>query len=233
MGGTLSDWLANKAPIHRKNAAEVVFEDLRGAILSGTIEVGTRLPSEEKLARTYGVSRPIIREAMRSLQTLGLTRSRSGSGSFVIATQQRSELAYGNISARDLDEARPHIEIPAAGWAASRRSPDQVKALLHLCDQMDAHAGSLKWVQMDSDFHTLIATASQNALFARIVAQSRDAMMQQSELVNLLAHRRVVSNEEHRRIAEAIAAASEADARAAMADHLELVKQAIARITQA
>lgn len=229
----MSDWLTGKAPIHRKNAAEVVFEDLRGAILSGKIDVGTRLPSEEKLARAYGVSRPIIREAMRSLQTLGLTRSRSGSGSFVIATQQRSELAYGEISARDLDEARPHIEIPAAGWAAARRSLEQVRALLHLCDQMDAHVGSLKWVQMDSDFHMLIATASQNALFARIVAQSRDAMMQQSELVNLLAHRRVASNDEHRRIATAIAAGSEAEARAAMADHLDLVKQAIARITQA
>lgn len=231
MGGNLSDWLTDKAPIHRKNAAEVVFEDLRGAIVSGKIEVGTRLPSEEKLARTYGVSRPIIREAMRSLQTLGLTRSRSGSGSFVIAAQQRSELAYGDISARDLDEARPHIEIPAAGWAALRRSPDQVKALLHLCDQMEVYVDSLKWVQMDSDFHTLIATASQNALFARIVAESRDAMMQQSELVNLLAHRRVASNDEHRRIADAIAAGSEAQARAAMADHLDLVKQAMARIT--
>lgn len=226
------DWLTGKTPIHRKNAAEIVFEDLRGAILSGKIEIGTRLPSEEKLARTFGVSRPIIREAMRSLQTLGLTRSRSGSGSFVIATEQRRELAYGDVSARDLDEARPHIEIPAAGWAALRRSPEQVRALLHLCDQMDAHVDSLKWVQMDSDFHTLIATASQNALFTRIVAESRDAMMQQSELVNLLAHRRVASNDEHRRIAMAIADGSEADARAAMAEHLELVKQAIARITQ-
>ncbi|SMO40629.1 FadR/GntR family transcriptional regulator [Paracoccus laeviglucosivorans] len=229
----MADWLNEKAPIARKNAAEVVFEDLRGSILSGQVPVGSRLPSEEKLARTYGVSRPIIREAMRSLQTLGLTRSRSGSGSFVISTQQRSELAYGDISARDLDEARPHIEIPAAGWAALRRDAAQVRELLHLCDQMDAHVDSLKWVQMDSDFHTLIAAASQNALFARIVSESRDAMMQQSELVNLLAHRRVASNDEHRRIAQAIAAGSEADARAAMADHLDLVKKAIARITQA
>lgn len=228
----MADWLNEKTPIARKNAAEVVFEDLRGAIMSGQVPVGSRLPSEEKLARTYGVSRPIIREAMRSLQTLGLTRSRSGSGSFVIAAVQRSELAYGDISARDLDEARPHIEIPAAGWAALRRDDAHVTALLHLCDQMDAHVESLKWVQMDSDFHTLIATASQNALFARIVSESRDAIMQQSELVNLLAHRRVASNEEHRRIALAIAAGSEDDARAAMADHLELVKKAMTRITR-
>lgn len=228
----MADWLNGKTPIARKNAAEAVFEDLRGAIISGLVPVGSRLPSEEKLARTYGVSRPIIREAMRSLQTLGLTRSRSGSGSFVIAAIQRSELAYGDISARDLDEARPHIEIPAAGWAALRRDEAQLAALLHLCDQMDAHVESLKWVQMDSDFHSLIATASQNALFARIVSESRDAMMQQSELVNLLAHRRVASNIEHRQIAEAIAAGSEPDARAAMADHLDLVKKAMTRITQ-
>ena len=74
-GEGVQDWLDEKLPISRKNAAEVVFEDLRRAILSGRIPVGSRLPSEEKLGRSYGVSRPIIREAMRSLQTLGLTLS--------------------------------------------------------------------------------------------------------------------------------------------------------------
>ena len=60
--------------------------------------MGSRLPSEEKLGRSYGVSRPIIREAMRSLQTLGLTRARSGSGSFVISDRQQADLAFGDVA---------------------------------------------------------------------------------------------------------------------------------------
>lgn len=227
----MTDWLKEKLPIPRKNAAEMVFEDLRSAILSGQVLIGARLPSEEKLARSYGVSRPVIREAMRSLQTLGLTRSRSGSGSFVISDTQQSDLAYGNISARDLVEARPHIEVPAAGWAAKRRSKAQLDQLCKLCDDMERQEDALKWVRLDSDFHCLIAEASQNALFARIVMESRDALKQQSELVNLMTDRRIASNHEHRRIAAAIAAGIEADASDAMRAHLEQVRRAMTWIT--
>lgn len=227
----VADWLTHKSPVSRKNAAETVFEDLRGAILAGQLPVGTRLPSEAKLAERYGVSRPIIREAMRSLQTLGLTRSRSGSGSFVISDRQAPELAYGSYSARELIEARPFIEIPAAGWAALRRSPEQMARLMQLCDSMERQEDALKWVRLDTDFHFLIAEAAQNAVFVRIVTDSRDALMQQSELVNLMADRRPTSNEEHRRIAQAILAGAEDEARAAMRDHLDEVKQTMAWIT--
>ena len=74
---SLSDsWTARPAAINRQNAAEAVFEDLRGAIESGELPLGTRLPSEAALAERYGVSRPIVREALRSAQTLGLTQTR-------------------------------------------------------------------------------------------------------------------------------------------------------------
>lgn len=227
----VTDWLTHKNPVSRKNAAETVFDDLRGAILTGKLPVGTRLPSEAKLAERYGVSRPIIREAMRSLQTLGLTRSRSGSGSFVISDRQGPELAYGSYSARELIEARPFVEVPATGWAALRRSPDQLARLLALCDSMERQEDALKWVKLDSDFHVLIAEASQNRLFARIVLDSREALMRQSELVNLMADRRLASNHEHRRIANAIARGHEADAQAAMRDHLHKVELATTMIT--
>ncbi|WP_323718051.1 FadR/GntR family transcriptional regulator [Paracoccus aminovorans] len=226
----VADWLTDESPVSRRNAAETVFEDLRGAILAGQLPVGTRLPSEAKLAERYGVSRPIIREAMRSLQTLGLTRSRSGSGSYVISDRQSPELAYGQYSARELIEARPFIEIPAAGWAALRRSPGQMARLMQLCDSMERQEDALKWVRLDSDFHCLIAEAAHNGVFGRIVTDSRDALIRQSELVNLVADRRVTSNHEHRRIAEAIRAGSEEAARAAMRDHLDEVEQAMGRI---
>lgn len=213
-------------PGQPENAAETVFEDLRGAILAGQLPVGTRLPSEAKLAERYGVSRPIIREAMRSLQTLGLTRSRSGSGSFVISDRQSPELAYGHYSARRLIRRGPSSD-PSAGWAALRRSPEQMARLLQLCDSMERQEDALKWVRLDSDFHCLIAEAAQNAVFARIVTDSRDALMMQSELVNMMADRRLTSNEEHRRIAQAIRAGSEDAARAAMRDHLNEVEQAM------
>ncbi|MGV1756885.1 GntR family transcriptional regulator [Rhizobium sp. AC27/96] len=228
--GEVTDWLSFTSPISRKNAAEAVFEDIRSAITSGRLAVGTRLPSEAQLASRYGVSRPIVREALRSLQTLGLTQTRTGSGTFVVTSAPSAELHYGRYSARDLIEARPFIEVPAAGWAALRRTDAQLARLLELCDEMDVQEDPHKWVQLDSEFHSMIAEASGNAVFAKIVTDARDALMQQSELVNMMAQRRVASNVEHRQIAEAIVAGSEQEAIAAMEAHLGQVKQVVTTI---
>ena len=144
----LADWLSDASPISRKNAAESVFEDIRSAITSGRLSVGARLPSESSLAVRYGVSRPIVREALRSLQTLGLTQTRTGSGTFILTSTPSTELSYGSYSARDLIEARPFIEGPAAGWAALCRSVEQATALLQVCDPMDRQTSHHKWVSL-------------------------------------------------------------------------------------
>lgn len=226
----LADWLSETRPISRKNAAEAVFEDLRSAISSGQLTVGTRLPSETQLAERYGVSRPIIREALRSLQTLGLTQTRTGSGTYVMTTTPSPELKYGAYSARDLIEARPFIEVPAAGWAALRRTERQLETLLELCDKMEREEEPHPWVLLDSQFHGVIADASGNALFAKIVADAREALSLQSEMVNMMAGRRSASNLEHRRIVDAIKAGSGQEAREAMELHLGQVKQVVTTI---
>ncbi|WHA43038.1 FadR/GntR family transcriptional regulator [Agrobacterium larrymoorei] len=225
-----ADWIYEANPVSRKNAAESVFEDLRSAIVSGRLTVGTRLPSETHLAGRYGVSRPIVREALRSLQTLGMTQTRTGSGTFVLTDSPRNELRYGGYSARDLMEARPFIEVPAAGWAALRKTDAQLAHILKLCDAMDAQQDPHKWVRLDSEFHSAIAQASGNSLFAKVVADARESVSQQSELLNLMAHRRVASNVEHRVIADAIAAGSDEAARNAMEAHLGKVKQVVTAI---
>lgn len=226
----LADWLSDTHPITRKNAAEVVFDDIRSAITSGRLAIGTRLPSEAQLAGRFGVSRPIVREALRSLQTLGLTQTRTGSGTYVLNASPASELSYGGYSARDLIEARPFIEVPAAGWAALRRSAEQLANLLELCNKMDRQTDPQKWELLDSEFHCAIAVASGNTVFTKIVADAREALIQQSELVNLMSGRREASNVEHRQIVEAIQAGSEAEARAAMEAHLSKVKTAVTTI---
>lgn len=225
-----ADWFTEANPISRKSAAESVFEDLRLAIVSGRLAVGTRLPAETNLAGKYGVSRPIVREALRSLQTLGMTQTRTGSGTFVVTDKPTRELSYDGYSARDLVEARPFIEIPAAGWAAIRRSEEQLSRILKLCDAMDLQEDPHKWVKLDTEFHGTIAEASGNSLFAKVVLDARGPLSQQSELLNIMAHRRVASNVEHRLIAEAIAAGSEETARSAMEAHLGQVKQVVTSI---
>ena len=64
----------------RVSAMEAVLTHLRGAIERGEYAIGERLPSEAELCRTLEVSRPVLREALRALQTMGLTVSRTGRG---------------------------------------------------------------------------------------------------------------------------------------------------------
>ncbi|ACI58929.1 DNA-binding FadR family transcriptional regulator [Rhizobium leguminosarum] len=225
----LENWLSDSAILSRKSASELVFEELRNLILSGRFAEGSKLPSEAKLAAKYGVSRPIVREALRSLQILGLTETRTGSGTYVLAAGG-GDIRYGDYSARDLMEARPFVEVSAAGWAALRRDDDELSRLLGLCDRMEQEEDTEAWVRLDSDFHGLIAEASKNAVFRDIVDDVREAMAQQSGLLTVLGPRRQESNEEHRAIVEAIRRGSEAEARAAMEIHLKQVEAAVSRI---
>jgi DNA-binding transcriptional MocR family regulator len=107
-------WTDRRSAIVRQNAAESVFEDLRSAIESSELPIGVKLPPEAALAERYGVSRSVIREALRSAQTLGLTETKTGSGTIVVSSHP-SAPNYGKFSARDLVETRPYIEVPAAG----------------------------------------------------------------------------------------------------------------------
>ncbi|MGG5171369.1 FadR/GntR family transcriptional regulator [Pseudarthrobacter sp. J1738] len=224
----LSDsWTAGQQQIVRVSAAEAVFTAIKGAIESGQLEVGSKLSSETALAAQYGVSRSVVREALRSCTALGLTATQTGKGTFVIANRPQQDLTLGQFSARSLMEARPHIEVPAAEFAATRRSREQLEQMRGIVDAMGEEDDPEIWVTLDGAFHTAIATASGNGVFERIVHDIRDAMVNQSETINLLTARRLKSAAEHRLILEAITRGDSAAAGKAMAIHLHAVDDAL------
>ncbi|MFP7366604.1 FadR/GntR family transcriptional regulator [Corynebacterium callunae] len=224
----LSDsWTPRQQVVSRISAAEEVFNAIRQGILNGEIPLGTKLSSEATLASSFGVSRSVIREALRSTATLGLTKTETGRGTFVISAQPTNDLMLGTYSAVDLYEARPHIEIPAAGLAATRRTADDLLQLQGIIAEMESEDDHLAWVELDTEFHAAIAKASKNSLFARIVGDIRGSLARQSETVNVVSGRREPSNKEHRAIVEAISAQDKAAAEAAMAHHLRAVQTAV------
>ncbi|MDE8649903.1 FadR/GntR family transcriptional regulator [Rhodococcus qingshengii] len=214
----------------RRNAAEAVLADLQQLIADGELHVGARLPSEVALCERYAVSRTVVREALRSTGTLGLTETRSGSGTFVIARLPRPSLSYGAYTARDLLEARPAVEVPAAGLAAERRSQEQLDSLADLCRRMDLERDSAKWVTLDTLFHCEIAEASGNAVFKNVVIDTREALVRQSRVLNSVVRpsvRMLASNYEHRMILNALAAGSPMDAKQSMQAHLDRVSEIV------
>jgi DNA-binding FadR family transcriptional regulator len=226
----LSDsWTAGQR-IVRVSAAEAVFSSLRKAIEDGRLAVGARLSSEAVLAQQYGVSRSVIREALRSCASLGLTETRTGKGTFVVADRVGGDLALGQYSARELTEARPHIEVPAAGLAAQRRSDDELQLLRDIVAAMVREADPQAWVALDATFHAAIARMSGNRVFEKVVADIRDAMANQSETLNMVAGRKGDSDTEHGEILAAIEAGSPEQASAAMSRHLAAVDAALDRV---
>ena len=215
------------APLARLSAAEAVFNVLRADIESGKFEVGTKLSSEATLAQQYGVSRSVVREALRSCNALGLTTTKTGRGTFVVASRVAKDLVLGQYSALDLTEARPHIEVPAAGLAAQRRTPEQLEGLRDIVTAMAAEDDPEAWVALDSSFHAAIARASHNKVFENVVSDIRDALAHQSETLNMVADRQHASDQEHQRILAAIESGNAEEARAAMQEHLRAVGVAL------
>jgi GntR family transcriptional regulator, transcriptional repressor for pyruvate dehydrogenase complex len=214
-------------PLARLSAAEAVFNAIRADIESGQVPVGGKLSSEATLSQQYGVSRSVIREALRSCTALGLTVTKTGKGTFVVANKVANDLTLGQYSARDLTEARPHIEIPAAGLAARRRTHEELETLRHIVAAMTTETDPESWVALDSSFHAAIARASGNKVFASVVADIRGALAFQSETLNMVADRQHASDIEHQQILAAIEAGSAEAASNAMAEHLRAVGVAL------
>jgi DNA-binding FadR family transcriptional regulator len=214
----------------RISAMEAVLAHLRRLIERGDYPVGAKLPSEASLSREFEVSRSVIREALRGLQALGMTESKTGKGTFVTAAGPADNPTFGPYSARDLIEVRRHVEIPVAGYAALRRSQDDLDLLGHLVERMDAETDNTAWVALDSLFHITIAQASGNPVFGKVIEEIRDALARQSAFLNQLGGRRARSNAEHREIVTAIESGSEQDAVAAMTAHLTHVEATLTSI---
>ncbi|GAA4137621.1 FadR/GntR family transcriptional regulator [Actinomadura keratinilytica] len=228
----LSDSQAGGQPLKRVTAVEAVLTHLRGAIERGEYAVGDKLPSEAELAARFEVSRSVIREALRTLQALGFTVSRTGKGTFVQSNGPADNPVFGEYSARDLLEVRRHVEIPVARYAATRRTAGDLDELGHLIERMERETDPVAWVAMDTLFHITIAQASGNPVFRRVIEEIRDALAHQSKFLNDLGGRRERANAEHRLIVEAIIEGSAEQAVEAMDLHLSRVEATLNSIVR-
>jgi GntR family transcriptional repressor for pyruvate dehydrogenase complex len=212
-------------PVTQRTAAENVRSQLIELIESGEFAVGQRLPSEADLARSFAVSRSVIREALHSLNALGLTRSYTGKGTFVDAQYVPSQLLTGKYLPGALNEVRHTLEVPSARLAAERRSATDLRTLRRLLDKFRAEDDPKERVGIDADFHVAIASATGNPLFPRLVSELRSVLQEQALAVAVLPGRAAEAADEHEAIFEAIKARRGDEAADAMLRHLEAVVQ--------
>ena len=167
-------------------------DDIRAFMQRERLAPGDRLGREEDLARRFGVSRPTLREALRLLSSAHLVRASKGPGGgiFVAATTEEgialsvsegvaSMLAADAIDLDELLETRMLVEIPLAGLAAQRATPDEVARIRTLVEESEtagADGDHLRELELDGQLHRTIMLAAGNRLAGAFMAWVMDVL---------------------------------------------------------
>lgn len=171
---------AGDAPIARRKLSHEVLDRLLPRIRSGEFPVGSRLPSERHLMESLGVGRPAVREALQTLERMGLVAIVHGEGARVLPLSADKVIAQISDAAlhlfagssdllEHLKEARLQFEVGMARMAAERATPEQVEQLRLL---LEDHKASIddpeRFLQTDMAFHRGIAAVSGNPIYAAV-----------------------------------------------------------------
>jgi DNA-binding FadR family transcriptional regulator len=212
---------------------EEVARQIARRIILGDFPVGATLPAESELIGRFGVSRAVIREALRSLEASGMIVVRHGRRTVVTPREEwdvldrlvlaihRDEGLIGPLM-HDSLHVRRMLEPAIAAEAAERATPELLGALAAclerqaaLLDQPDA------FLEEDITFHNLLAGATGNRVLMRVMVVIRDLLHVSREVTNRLPNTIPGALASHRRIYEAVQDGDAARAAQAMTDHLE------------
>jgi GntR family transcriptional repressor for pyruvate dehydrogenase complex len=220
--------------------SDVVSERLLAAIHDAKLEPGAKLPSERELGDQFGVSRTVIREAIRHLAARGVLDVRSGSGATVARIDSSGvtdALALflgrtGFPDPRKIHEVRELIETQTARLAAQRATDEHLaeirrthERLAQVADDPEAAA------EADVAFHRAIARATENELFVVLVDSIGDIMMDIRRATVWKPGRVQVGIEHHGRILAALESRDVEATVRAMEDHLVESLQALMSAT--
>ncbi|MDQ0776384.1 DNA-binding FadR family transcriptional regulator [Streptomyces aurantiacus] len=214
---------------------EQATERLREQITGGDWPVGTKLPGETSLAKSLGVGRSTVREALRALAGAGLVRPRQGSGVFVIATSPKEDwsVRLRRAAITDVYEVRMLVEIEAAQLAARRRTEDDLLALDSALAGRRAAAGGSDAAFVDADIalHAVVVAAAHNPVLTGLFAEFVPVLQQGlSDLVELLDLRAADPNHGDAAHAALVDAVVQGDAEAAGRTLREELRQTLARL---
>lgn len=165
---------------------EGVIDAIRDMLLTGELAPGDRLPSERDLADTLGVSRPMVREALRTLEVLGVVAARRGqgpsAGTFILtepspalATLLDMEFTLERFDLADVIDTRVMLER----WAISGMPADaDLTAAGHALTRMSEPLDREELMEWDLSFHQAIVDCASNRLVAHLYRSLRGAMHQ-------------------------------------------------------
>lgn len=205
---------------------------LREHVAAERLRPGARLPSETTISNTLGVSRPVVREAMRTLAATGLVEMAVGKRATIVPVDGEmmsrvisNAVLIGQANEKDILELRRGVEIAMVALAAQHRTAEQALELNRIVEEMaDRIDDAEHYLALDLKLHVTLAQATQNPLYSLLIDALRQLIMvamttgrnRWSEIHGL---DRV--QELHEAIVKAVVAGDPASAAAAMAQHFD------------
>lgn len=209
-----------------------VIAYLRDHVATQQLRPGSRLPSETTISNTLGVSRPVVREAMRTLAATGLVEMAVGKRATIVPVDGgmvsrviSNAVLIGQADEKDILELRRGVEIAMVVLAAQHRSAKQAAQLQAIVAEMaEAIDDADRYLELDLRLHVTLAEATGNPLYSLLIDALRQLI-----LVAMTTGRQRWSEVEgldrvqelHEAIVAAVVASDPAAAAAAMAQHFD------------
>lgn len=217
----------------RRMTLSAQVEDLiRDNIVSHKVSPGESLPSSVRLAEQFGVSRAIVREALKSLEARGLITISNGKRATVNPANNQILIDYFDRMAQHRDEAliellelRKGLEVQGALLASKRRTDHEMHAIQGLVTQMRAHIGNTDaYLDFDVQLHLAIASASHNRMLFHIVDSLRGPLrdtMEEGQVLHSSSEEREMIQVSHEILVDLISRQDASGTAACMAKHFD------------
>jgi GntR family transcriptional repressor for pyruvate dehydrogenase complex len=218
-------------PIKKTRVAEEVADRIRVLMLDGTFPAGEPLPSERHLAERFGVSRGSIRDALRTLETIGLLETRHGQGTFPhelsvdrLVAPLASVMAYRSDLQDELVDVRRMFEPAVARFAAQRATEEDLADLQSILDaqRQKVKTGQSAIVE-DTAFHAILARATRNRVVMSIMATLNDLLVESRTESLLQKGRPTRSVDGHEAVVAALRRRDAEGASQAMSNHIDQI----------
>jgi len=210
-----------------------IVSGVRDALFAKKLKPGDFLGTENELADKYGVSRIVARDALRTLEALGIVEIKMGKGggariargnARLFAEALAVQLDLTGVSAAEIMDAQRAIECLAAELAAENATEDDVSRLRQLVDDADTAIGdAARFTELGAAFHLAVAEASHNrVLVVQLISLQHVSWPRRNPTLTPKVMRRV--NEVHRELLGLIEIRDAAGARRMMDDHVKMIR---------
>lgn len=219
--------------IRRSTLPDEVAQQILTLIRSEELGPGDKLPPERDLAKLLGVSRPVVREALRALSIMRVVEIRQGAGTFVTALEPQQLISHldfvfpkDRVALLNLLEARRIVEAGNARLAASRASEANLGRLEELVAGLEESIGDEeRFRTLDIEFHDAVCEAADNFLMMQFmkIASVLGEVSREETGSSLEVRRDLLAS--HRSVLDAIRSRDPDRAADAMVTHLERVER--------